>query len=131
MFPYYIEDPSKLSQKTLTRFERYQIFADLNDENYHSNCFLYALRHTGVVPKDVISCIKSHVANTHITTKNIGFLGKRAGLSFIPYEVRPRSSKTDVLEVQKLGKKRNNYTIGAKKCDAHTITHHQESLDVI
>ena len=114
MFPYYIEDPSKLSHETLTRLERYQILADLNSEAYYSNCFIYALRQSGLVLEDVISYIKSHFANTHITTKKIRFLGKRTELSFIPYEVRHRSSKTNALKVQKLGKKKNSYTIGAK-----------------
>ena len=114
MFPYYIEDPSKLSWETLVRSERYQILADLNSEAYHSNCFIYALRQSEVVPENIISCIKTHITNTRIKTKDIGFLGKQFGLSFIPYEARHRSSETDALKVQKLGKKKNNYAIGAK-----------------
>ena len=58
LFPYYIEDPSKLSKDTLERLERYQILSDLNDENYHSNCFLYALKQTKYVPEDVINTLK-------------------------------------------------------------------------
>ena len=62
------------------------------------------------IPENIISCIKTHITNTHIKTKDIGFLGKKFGLSFIPCEPQDRPSQPCRFKVQEIGKKNNNYT---------------------
>ena len=83
----------------------------MNSEAYHSNCFVYTLRQAKI-PEDVINYIKTHITNTYIKTKDIGFLGKKFGSSFILYEALDRPSHPSKSKVEKIGKKRNNYTVG-------------------
>ena len=97
-----------LSQELLATPERYKILSDLNSETYHTNCFIYALRHTKVIRENIISYIKTHITNTYIKTKDIVFIGNKFVLSFIPYEGQDRPSEPGVFKVQKIGKKKNN-----------------------
>ena len=98
----------------LQRLERYQILADLNDENYHSNCFIYALKQTQYVSKDIIDTVKSHISHTYIKTKNIGLLYKKVGLNFLVRKPEDHPSRQSKIKLEKLGQKKNNYLIGAK-----------------
>ena len=114
LFPYFIANPSKLSQDLLARLERYQILTDLNSEAYHSNCFLYAPRQSGVVPEDVINMLNTHISHTHIKSRDIRFLGKKVSLNFLRREPTYRPSK-DKFELEFPGGRKNNHIFGVKE----------------
>ena len=117
LFLYYIVDPSKLSLETLVTLERYQILAGLSSEAYHTNCFLYALRQSKVVPKDVISTIKSCIIHNYIKSKDIGFSGKKVCLGFFTRKPEDRPSRRDIIKLDKLRNKKDNYIKGSRLCD--------------
>ena len=94
LFPYYIADPLKWTERDLMLLDRYQILADLDSELYHSNCFIYAMEQYRV-PSDKIEIAKAHVTSVYIKTKDIGKVGEATGLGFlIPHTKTSRLQKS-------------------------------------